>query len=407
VAAVVCALAMLGGYGLGQRSQQNRSGLRALSLLEVAANGQARLVPVAILVNGKFYDASLYRADPRPMALDPETVYEATRNGSSVGLFTVTNAAKFKEVWIGVGQWRPNEAQQEKKAKTADQQSESKRPGESDDRPILRKPQAGGPGRQAEPAATGEQRPESREAMQGRADSEDVPERPTLRRGKPAQMQAGDEIAPVTAQKPGATQKGAAPAANGADGLSLTTLPAISDASGPEPRSYAIALTEAERSAFQSKARAMAYQAIQKYAAGRPQHKPGSASELNETAFHVFDVHNNNEPVVVWSGSVPEAAGNGKIRTAAAPGSGFEYYVTVVARRDLYGEVRQLFAQVTDTSHLDVYPRMELIDAVDAEGSGSGQLLFRQISDSGYSYSLYRAGLDKLWRVFVSTSRSY
>jgi hypothetical protein len=83
------------------------------------------------------------------------------------------------------------------------------------------------------------------------------------------------------------------------------------------------------------------------------------------------------------------------------------YFVTVVARQDMYGELHRLFAETTDSSRLDAYPRMELIDAVDAEGAGTGQLLFRNVSDSGFSYSIYRVGADKLWPLFTTEPKPF
>src|SRR5262245_47283505 len=68
------------------------SGPRALGILQLAANGKAHLVPVTIMIDGKFYDAGAYKADPLPMALQPDTVYEAVKTGVSQGLFTVAGA---------------------------------------------------------------------------------------------------------------------------------------------------------------------------------------------------------------------------------------------------------------------------------------------------------------------------
>ena len=57
--------------------RKKEAGPRALAVLQLAANGKATLVPIAILVNGKFWDATEYKANPVPMALEPGTVYEA------------------------------------------------------------------------------------------------------------------------------------------------------------------------------------------------------------------------------------------------------------------------------------------------------------------------------------------
>ena len=92
--------------------RKKEAGPRALAVLQLGANGKASLVPVAILVNGKFWDATAYKADPVPMALESGTVYEASRAGSSLGLFTVnsalhSNAANTQNPWLGTGNWVP------------------------------------------------------------------------------------------------------------------------------------------------------------------------------------------------------------------------------------------------------------------------------------------------------------
>ncbi len=46
---------------------------------------------------------------------------------------------------------------------------------------------------------------------------------------------------------------------------------------------------------------------------------------------------------------------------------------------------------------------MELIDAVDADGDGRGELLFRQISDAGKAFIFYRVIGDRLWPLFEET----
>jgi hypothetical protein len=92
---------------------------------------------------------------------------------------------------------------------------------------------------------------------------------------------------------------------------------------------------------------------------------------------------------------IPVAAG------ASAP-AGEPYSIMLVARTDIYGDLRKLYSGVTDRFHLDVTPRLELIDVVDADGDGRGELLFRETADTGSGYLIYRATADKLWKMFDS-----
>jgi hypothetical protein len=397
------------------------SSMRALALLEVAADGRARLVPIALKVGDKFYDASLYRASPRPLALDSGVVYQAERAGNPVGLFTVTQAQKAKDVWVGLGQWRPGGAEEPEK-KVAEVRAPAK-----DERPVLKRHQPAAsqpsPSPTATPAPTATTTPSpaaaaatpapsptptaSKPAPSSSAGPSSVdqdPSRPILRRGKPAARQDTDELAPFIEAKPGASHStpGAASAtAAGSTPGSATAVPAgavevltaISDAAGPKPHPFVMELRSEERDKYERSLRQMAFDAIVKFAASRPANKPASVDRIEDSHFAVYDVHDNNEPDLVFTAALPE-------RLPPGATSAFRYFVTVVARVDMYSETRQLLASVTDTGHLDAYARLELIDVVDAEGSGSGQMLFRRINDDGYDYVLYRVGSDKLWPLF-------
>ena len=76
--------------------------------------------------------------------------------------------------------------------------------------------------------------------------------------------------------------------------------------------------------------------------------------------------------------------------------------MALVAREDISGELHKAFSNVTDSRHLDIQPRLELIDAVDADGDG-GELLFRQISDKGSAFVIYRVIGEQLWALFQGT----
>ncbi len=72
----------------------------------------------------------------------------------------------------------------------------------------------------------------------------------------------------------------------------------------------------------------------------------------------------------------------------------------MVAKVDLNGTPQKIFSGVSDTNHLDAYPRMQIIDAVDADANGRGDLLFRQYSDTGISYALYRVFPYQMEKIF-------
>jgi hypothetical protein len=130
--------------------------------------------------------------------------------------------------------------------------------------------------------------------------------------------------------------------------------------------------------------------------AGKPAGKlPNPA--LDDVNLRIFDLSNSNEPVLVLSARTrPPAAG--ATETFEEPKE-----ITLIARTNLEGELKKLFFAQTDSRHLDVSPRMELIDAVDADGDGRGELLFRRTADNGSAYAIYRVTSDHLWPLFEGT----
>jgi hypothetical protein len=185
-------------------------------------------------------------------------------------------------------------------------------------------------------------------------------------------------------------------------------VPAISDANGPDPKPYAYDMEPEEEQAFRTKMLSLATDALLKYArvpaaASASSRKVGtkaaakkSSASFEDVQLRIFDISLSNEPVLVLTATahLPEAE-----KESPTP----DYYVTLVARSDINGDMRKLMAMVTDPQHLDVSPRMQLIDAVDADGDGRAELLFRQISDAGAAYVIYRVHPDQLWTLYEGT----
>jgi hypothetical protein len=192
-------------------------------------------------------------------------------------------------------------------------------------------------------------------------------------------------------------------------------VPAISDAGGPDPRPYKFYWKTGEEEERRDQMLTLAADEVLAYAnalaKNRIPAKPPAASKttaapgrkpplkppqpvLENVQFRAFDVWVNNQPVMILSAEAhfPPAPG-----AATAPE---QYSITLVTRTDIYGNPRKLYSGVTDKFHLDVTPRLELIDAVDADGDGRGELLFRETTDAGSGYIIYRATADKLWKMF-------
>ena len=126
---------------MAQTQKRKPHKLRATALLELttdrAGNVKAQLTPITILADGRFEDASIYKASPQPMALDNGIVYEAQKTGVPAGYVTITNASK-GNIWTALGKWQVYTAVAKKAAPTpapvdnpSDGRPRLKRPGES------------------------------------------------------------------------------------------------------------------------------------------------------------------------------------------------------------------------------------------------------------------------------------
>ncbi len=479
---------------------------RALAVVQLAANGKASLLPIAILINGKFWDATAYKADPIPMALETGTVYEAERAGSSLGLFTVgsalhSNAPNAATPWLGTGTWRPggfdtsapppkaesvpvgidttDEPPRLTKNPAATKQPPPAATTPTSNAPSPSAPQTSDPdapprltkgtpppssppadASQKTPAQTSPSQPGTTAPAAGTTPSETKPgdtkpadsapapasdsgasesTRPRLRRGKPVAPLPDDDIpgyskvsakSGSTTASTGAGATAATPAtstAPSADGP-IQSIPAISDATGPEPRSFAFTWLKDEEGEGRQQMTALAKEEVRAYIAARskatiaPPTKttttskaPGSQAKrttaakspkgpdpiLENARMTAYDVWNTNQPVLVFSAEAhlpPPPASVPHSETA----SELRYSIMLVAYPDLYNNLHKLYVGVTDKYHLDLTPRLDLIDAVDADGDTHAELLFKETTDSGTGWVIYRPTADKLWKMFDS-----
>jgi hypothetical protein len=427
VVAVICGLTIAAGVPvLAQYSKKRQvsKGPRAVGVLELADNGKAHLVPVTIMIEGKFYDAGAYKADPVPMALQPDTVYEALKAGTSQGLFTVSGAMSESGGWIADGRWRSaadikadaerNKAEAAKKAYKAPEEvggpPKLRRAPQSGDQtssaPTSSTPSSSAPAPNAPATQSSSQTKENPPTTSSNApknepgssapnlkssdsqNSVNAPDRPMLRRQPVSdtpheQTKAGNEDAPL---------KGP-----------IQLIPAVSDSDGAEPRPYTYQLKPEEEQKFLKSMTSMATDEVrarakQLFAESEPPVKstrktarPAMTPELQNVQMHVFDLTSSNEPVLVMTATAT-------VPNAQIP---LQYTTALVTREDIYGELHKVFAQTTDNQHLDLNPKYQFIDAVDVDGDGRGELLFRTSRDSGTAFNIYAVIGDRLWPMFL------
>jgi hypothetical protein len=507
---------------------------RAVGLLQLNKTGKGTLIPIAIRIDGKFYDASVYKADPVPMALDGGTVYEVEKTGESQGLFTVGGALHNQNPnsatpWLGAGSYVLNgtvvaskahkaedkprgvdsdndapprltrgkasdgaggqtpggsgAAQKSTEPTTASQPKNGASGGSSsgsgtnpasgsaseaggaanDDsgRPQLKRAStgdSGSSGDQGGQGATAKTAPESNapnaagpandgapssstagtQAKTGqpppKASSQSQPSqdqsgqnyyRPTLRRGKPTESAPEDTPDELTRTTETIGSLSGANAANAGAGTApkppVQLVPAISDAGGPLPESYKFFWKEGEEDDRRKQMLALAANEVRGYLTalakdtipakpvpkgtvkqrGAGTYKSATKIEpiFENVQFSAFDVWRNNQPVMILTAEA-HLPDTGESTSAVKV-----YYVTLAARTDIYGDLRKLYSGVTDNFHLDVTPRLQLIDAVDADGDGRGELLFRETTDAGNGYLIYRPTGDTLWKMFDSLNQ--
>jgi len=452
-------------------------GPRALGLIQLSPKGdKGRIIPIAIVMDGKFYDAGSYKAAPVPMALDFGIVYEGFRSGVSQGFFTITQPGQLNHVWIAEGTWLPagSKALEKHKKYTApviadddkngppvlhrraektDSDSGSKNDSGNKDKDqqkpaSLPAPPTAAPPANAPSSADSAKTPTAPDTAKTPAPPENAkasapvsassppeepiedPNRPRLRRGMPDASARRDvyptfdalAVATPSAVAAGTAKPDAKAAKDSAAALpQFTFIPAISDAGGPDARPYTYDVKPAEEAIYRNKMLDLAAAQIRaqanaatKDAAATPKKSSAtksaakSAGKLPTPAFddvslRIFDLSNSNEPVLVLSAKTHPVVVSAGVPASATGNVEEPKEITLIARTNLEGELRKLFFSQTDSRHLDATPRMELIDAVDADGDGRGELLFRRTFDDGSAYAIYRVTADRLWPLFEPT----
>ncbi len=188
----------------------------------------------------------------------------------------------------------------------------------------------------------------------------------------------------------------------------------VSDAQASESRSYEFIWKAGEREDIEAKMRQLALAQLP--------HGAVTEKSLTNVVVRTFDLDLSNDAVVVLTAEVPPGSAPAASRPAgktgaragtrssssaapAPPAAPVTRYITVIARVDFEGNPQKLAASVTDSSRLDVAPRLELIDAVDVDGDGLGELLFRENSFDDKSFVIFSIGRGSVTKIFEGGSQ--
>ncbi|HEX8924484.1 MAG TPA: hypothetical protein VF786_01760 [Terriglobales bacterium] len=430
---VTLALALV-STGLAQyKRPAPRTQPRGTAVVERLPGGKMRLVPVCIFYENKFYDAQFYQIRTVPMALQGDTLYEVQRAGEPIGLFTVNTAFRSGTRWSAEGKWRSYSLADKRADELREQQraiaqakedkaapGEFRLPGGGSDRGRgKRNPKdKGGDTSKSGSDKTdksGSDNDSDRPTLHRKDDSktaentpppDDDPDRPTLKRkeeekpaatatsaaAEPQPEPTRDEDRPKLRHTTGkeAEQSGAdLPSAKPSNAKGSTkgaavpeaTYAAVSDPQPVESHSLALNWRQEEQQEVAQKMATMAQAEIRKALPLRVARIAPKVLPLTDIETRTFDLDMSNNPIVVFTGAYA-APLNGP---GGASGSGQHapYRVTLVARQNAEGQLIKLMSHVSDPTDLDGSPEWRLVDAVDVDGDGRGELLFRKSTASG------------------------
>lgn len=366
--------------------------LRAISVLEWTGDEghpkASRLVPVLVYDSGELADGGIYLARPQPLSLAAEVEYELQRNGKVIGLYDIKNAGQEQGSWVGYGAWKA--APSALKAKPVAVLPLNPSWDDPDDRPVLhRKHHAD------DPPAPGAAASTPTEKLDTKA-TDDDPDRPTLlqkptanksRKQSQKDIAYVDAVANSTDPDRPRLKRGAPEGAWPSVLPSLLGLPrdlkqvvAVSDARSTTEHQWSYAWSDAT----DEKKMKGALEELARGALGLAFPAP-----LVDEDFRVFGLTYGSGATLV-------------LTAHTGGGDAADKHVALIAQPDLYGNLRILLKSVTDAAHLDITPRMRLVDAVDALSDNHGELLFELRGQSERQFALYRVLRGQAERIFAT-----
>jgi hypothetical protein len=402
--------------------------VRAIAVLEWTGDmgkpSASRIIPISVFDGEQYQPGGLYLAKPEPLALEPGTEYVLQDAGIARGLFDINTAQDVDGYWFGYGSWKPM-APPPKKAKPKQGRNMPQVVNDAGNgRPHFKGRDSSGSSTSTDSSSGSTSPPASSNPPAG------DPDRPTLRRrsDSPASAPAAN-AGSADAAAPEVALGGADPdrphMAHGQQTpkddiqpAQLTGVPsglqqmiAVSDAGEGEAHPFVYLWSDpADADKMKEQMEIAAANAI---AATAPPvktvPKPRTATSTTQrrkaatTAaaapkpvftnerFKAYELTFSGGATLVFTGETTDHAGKVK-------------YVTLIAQPDFNGVPKVLFKSVTDDDHLDVTPRMRLVDAVDAKADNRGDLIFELRSHRDREFVIYRISGGQAEQVFTTGS---
>lgn len=428
--------------------------------------GANRLVPIAVWDGSHYQPGGLYLAQPAPLAVLGGTQYELESEGKSQGFFDVKDAENLSGAWIGVGHYQAppapklvskansGHAYQIKDNSDPDKPHFAHRPPPDDTSTASAQsgsPETSGPTlhpRTNKEDTASDSSPSQQEvdpdrptfhrrATQSATNTMSVdPNRPHLSYTTPESQEKLEKpdalfgIPPNMKQVAGVSDSNALDTESFAfswsnpedaqkmeDALQKVAEQAIGPVKPAEPEMTAASAPAAASSdAAQPQTAEQTRPSLQggrpSLEGGRPSASavaPASPAPPSQRARHrtkAAQVSEKPQPPVLEDiqfkvYSLSFGGGSTMVFSARAASDPVKY-VTIIAQPDFYGNAQVLLKQVASGDNLDATPRMRLIDAVDTQGDGRGDLIFELRGQTYRQFAIYRVSGGQATQVFVT-----
>jgi hypothetical protein len=402
--------------------------LRALGVLEWTGEegkpSSSRLIPIALYTGQTYQDASLYLARPEPLAVQRDTEYELLRAGIARGRFDIFSAANVEGSWFGYGVWKPlvtikpPKLAVSKTLPTVVKDADPDRPhfSHTEPAPTTQGGSSSTSTTQTTPAAKDTPQLATRAGTETNVSStSDDPERPKLRKRQTADAAAAaqssaEDSGPADPDRP-KLHHGKPEGVQDSDKLTgtppkLQQMVALSTTANEEPHPYTYQWASPDdetkmQAALEKLAREAAAAQHAPSIIGAPVPKATHTAAKTTKApvkgaltvddFRTFELSYSGGATMVFSCRTQDE-------------SGAEKFVTIIAQPDFYGAPKVLLKQVTDSGHMDMTPRMKLIDAVDTNGDHRAELIFELHGNGERRFAIYNLATGRAEQVFLTSA---